>query len=184
MEAAELGLVRRAREGDRGAFEELVRRSARLVYSRLYLETGDAHLAEDLVQETYMRAFRGITRLAEPAGFRSWLLTIAQTAAVDAHRRSAAQKRAEPRRESQSVLETAAAPVDDHAEARERARAALQSLPEEYRLPLMLRYIDGSDYESITTQLGITPGSLRGLLHRGLQLLRRAVKPEVQNESL
>jgi RNA polymerase sigma-70 factor (ECF subfamily) len=68
-------------------------------------------------------------------------------------------------------------------ELRERVRSVLQSLPEEYRLPLTLRYIDGQDYASITMQLGLTDNSLRGLLHRGLQLLRRSLKGEVLHES-
>ena len=46
------------------------------------------------------------------------------------------------------------------------------SLPEEYRLPLWLRYFGGADYETIQAQLGLTNGSLRGLLHRGLKMLR------------
>ncbi len=54
------GLVRRARGGDRAAFEELVRRTTRSVYAHIYLQTGDPQEAEDLVQETFMRAFRSI----------------------------------------------------------------------------------------------------------------------------
>ena len=64
---------------------------------------------------------------------------------------------------------------DDEAGRRElrgRVLAMLRSLPEEYRLPLTLRYIGGADYETIQTQLGLTNGSLRGVLHRGLKLLR------------
>ena len=53
-----------------------------------------------------------------------------------------------------------------------RLAILLQSLPEEYRLPLTLRYITGADYETIETQLGLSNGSLRGLLHRGLKVLR------------
>ena len=62
-------------------------------------------------------------------------------------------------------------------------RSVLQSLPEEYRLPLTLRYLDGADYETITQQLGLTGTTLRGVLHRGLQLLRKAVKQEIPHES-
>src|SRR5688572_14334354 len=119
------GLVRRAREGDRTAFEELVRRTTRMAYAKLYLETGDPHQAE-------------------------------------------------PGRAPSVVLEGVAAPeVDDPglAETRERARVVLQSLPEEYRLPLTMRYLDGADYETITRQLGMSGTSLRGILHRGLQML-------------
>ena len=183
---AELTLVRRARDGDVPAFEELVRRTTRLVYSRLYLETGDPHQAEDLVQETYLRAYRSIRQVTDLSGFRPWLLAVAQSAALDAFRKSAAKRRTAPGRQETSALETAAAPEGEEAgraELREKVRSVLQSLPEEYRLPLTLRYLDGADYEQITTQLGMSGTSLRGILHRGLQLLRKAVKQEIPHES-
>ncbi len=182
----EEGLARQARDGSREAFEELVRRTSRMVYAKLYLDTGDAHVAEDLVQETYLRAFRSIRHLTEPRGFRAWLMTVRQTTLIDSYRRDGAQRRSPPPRAGQEALENAPAPAVEVAgqpELRDKVRTILQSLPEEYRLPLTLRYIDGADYDSIQLQLGLTPGSLRGLLYRGLQLLRRAVKQEVPHES-
>src|SRR5687767_676339 len=82
MSEADAALVMRARDGDRPAFEELVRRTSRLVFARLYLDTGRADRAEDLVQETYLLAFRSMRRLVDPAGFRSWLLTIAHNVLI------------------------------------------------------------------------------------------------------
>lgn len=178
METEE-GLVRRARDGDRGAFEELVRRTTRLVYAKLYLETGDPVQAEDLVQETYLRAFRSVHRVTEPAGFRAWLLTIAQSAAIDAWRRGGKRRRETVVLQNEQVLEGTPAPQEEENGKREqldKVRSILQSLPENYRLPLTLRYLDGQDYESITMQLGLSNGSLRGLLHRGLQLLKEGMK--------
>ena len=174
-----------AARGDREAFEELVRRTSRLVYARVYLETGDAHQAEDLVQETYLRAFRSIRQVKEAAGFRKWLLTVARSVSIDAHRRNSRLRRQAPKRESQEVIEKTAAPQQEapgREEERKKVRKALQSLPEEYRMPLTLRYIDGADYQAITTQLGLSNGSLRGLLHRGLKLLRGALKTEDSDE--
>ena len=182
----EEALVRRARDGDREAFEELVRRTSRMVYAKLYLETGDPHAAEDLVQETFLRAFRAVRQITDPRGFRAWLMTIGQSVLIDSFRRAGALRRLPPPRAGQQALENAPAPASDDAslaDTREKVRAILQSLPEEYRLPLTLRYIDGADYESIQMQLGLTPGPLRGILYRGLQLLRRAVKQEVSHES-
>ena len=63
-------------------------------------------------------------------------------------------------------------------ELREKVLVALRSLPDEYRLPLALRYLAGADYDTIGEQLGLTNGSLRGLLHRGLKLLRDRLPPE------
>ena len=183
---AEDVLVRRARQSDREAFEEQVRRTSRLVYARLYLETGDAHLAEDLVQETYLRAWRSIEQVMEADGFRKWLFTVAHSAMLDAYRRENSKRRAAPFRRTQEVVEETPAEQEERpevADQRERVRKVLQSLPEDYRMPLMLRYLDGADYESITLQLGLSNGSLRGLLHRGLKLLRGALDSENSHES-
>ena len=178
MTDAELALVRSAKGGDRAAFEELVRRTSRLVFARLYLETGDSHRAEDLLQETLLSAFRAIRDLADPRGFRTWLLRIAQNVAIDAAHRDLRQKRAATPQYLTSIhkqavqKEVAAAEQAEREETRQQVLAVLRSLPEEYRLPLTLRYIAGADYDTICTQLGLTNGSLRGLLHRGLKLLR------------
>src|SRR5947208_14711349 len=96
MSETDEALVARARQGDRGAFEEIVRRTSRLVFARLYLETGDPHRAEDLLQETLLAAFRKLPSLTEPRNFRAWLMTIAQHTAIDAARRDQRQKRSAP----------------------------------------------------------------------------------------
>src|SRR5262245_21937302 len=180
----EVALVRRARDGDRAAFEELVRRTSRLVYARLYLETGDAHRSEDLLQETLLRAFRSMRTLWDADQFRPWLLTIAQNVLTDSARRDGRQKRAEPPR-SDTPLSLVPGPQQapdaelQREEMRQKVLAVLRSLPEEYRLPITLRYVGGADYETIGTQLGLTNGSLRGLLHRGLKMLRERMPEEV-----
>jgi RNA polymerase sigma-70 factor (ECF subfamily) len=173
MSEGDTALAERARAGDRAAFEELVRRTARLVYARLFLETGDPHRTEDLVQETLLAAFRSIHRLDNPGGFRSWLLRIAQNTLTDSARRESTRKRTPPPLVV-SRSPAAITPVDEVAkdESRQQVLAVLRSLPEEYRMPLTLRYIAGADYETIGIQLGLTNGSLRGLLHRGLKMLR------------
>src|SRR5205823_5735080 len=93
MTDPEEALVRSAQGGDRAAFEELVRRTSRLVFARLYLETGDTCRAEDLLQDTLLTAFRSLGQLTEPAKFRPWLLRIAQNQVIDAARRDLRQKR-------------------------------------------------------------------------------------------
>ena len=178
MSKTDPSLVQQAQGGDRTAFEELVRRTSRLVFARLYLETGDAHRAEDLLQETLLLAYRSLGQLTDPAGFRPWLLTIAQNVLIDAGRREARQKRAEPPRAGLGALAGVPGPGPPpeeeaaRAELRGRVLDGLRSLPEEYRLPLTLRYLGGADYQTIATQLGLSNGSLRGLLHRGLKMLR------------
>jgi RNA polymerase sigma-70 factor (ECF subfamily) len=186
MADADEELVRRAQAGDRTAFEELVRRTSRLAYARLYLETGDPHRTEDLLQETLFLAFRRLGELTSPGSFRAWLLKIAQSVAVDAARRDLRKKRAGPRADAalDTVPGKAALPAEaaERAEQRSQVLASLRSLPEEYRLPLTLRYLSGADYETIQTQLGLSNGALRGLLHRGLKLLRARLETEYGDE--
>lgn len=178
-------LVRRAQAGETPAFEELVRRTGRLVFARLALETGDRHRADDLSQETFLLAYRSIGRLKNPAGFRGWLLTIAHNVATDAARHALRQKRAAgpPADTPPDAVPSATPPPDEQAdlsERRERVLAVLRSLPEEHQLPLTLRYLAGADYDTIGQQLGLTNGSLRGLLHRGLKLLRDRLPPDLR----
>jgi RNA polymerase sigma-70 factor (ECF subfamily) len=178
---ADQTLVTKSQRGDRAAFEELVRRTARLVFSRAYLETGDVHRAEDLTQEVYLIAWRSISQVTDPNGFRTWLLSIAHSAAIDAARRNNRKKRSGTTADADEMLRLAdgsPSPADsvERKEEREAALAALRQLPAEYREALMLRYLGGADYETIATQLAISNGSLRGLLHRGLALLRKRLE--------
>jgi RNA polymerase sigma-70 factor (ECF subfamily) len=169
-------LVGRAQRGEHAAFEELVRRTSRLVFARLFLETGDSHQAEDLLQETLLTAYRTLGQLTKPDKFRSWLLKIAQNLAIDAARRESRKKRT-PEPQIVKLRQEAVATLrpEEHAEKeelRQQVLAVLRELPEEYRLPLTLRYLVGADYETIQAQMGLSNGSLRGLLHRGVQRLR------------
>jgi len=172
-------LVLASRRGDREAFEELVRRTARLLYARAYLETGDRHRAEDLVQETYLIAWRKLAQLNDASGFRPWLMTILHSAVVDAARRASRKKRKgrsgnTGETEMLHVADPSPTPAEsvEAVEQRQRALSILRSLPREYQQVLMLRYLAGADYETIARQLALSNGSLRGLLHRGLAMLR------------
>jgi len=174
LDASDQTLAALARVGDRAAFEQLVRRTGRLVFARLCLETGNPHEAEDLTQETFLAAFRAISQLDDPDNFRPWILSIAHRVHLDAVKNRNRKKRGQPSAMSTDLPDNAPGPVDhlEKNEQREKALHALRSLPEDYRLPLSMRYLAGSDYETIGKQLGLTNGSLRGFLHRGLEMLR------------
>ncbi len=190
MIESEESLVQSAQRGDRAAFEELVRRTSRMVYARLYLETGNAHRAEDLLQETLLVAFRSLNQIAEPKKFRGWLLKISQRVAIDALRRDLRKKRgggvSEPpglsRREQPALKIASPEEEAEKNELRQKVLAVLRSLPEEYRLPLTMRYIAGADHETIQMQMGVSNGALRGLLHRGLKLMRSEMQKVLGEE--
>jgi RNA polymerase sigma-70 factor (ECF subfamily) len=177
MVDADFMLVVRAQGGDRAAFEELVRRTSRLVYARLYLETGDTQQTEDLVQETLLTAFRTLGQLTQPEKFRGWLLRIAQNLSLNSIRHDARKKRMpdpEILKLRQEAILSVVGPAEqvEQEELQQKVLAILRELPEEYRLPLTLRYLVGADYETIQTQTGLSKGAVRGLLHRGMQRLR------------
>jgi RNA polymerase sigma-70 factor, ECF subfamily len=179
-------LVRMSQAGRRQAFEELIGRTARLVYSRLYADVRDAHRAEDLTQETYLSAWRSIGQMTDPTGFRPWLMSIANSVLVDFQRRGMRKRRSGEPAAGNGAMQlerrssAGAAPPDEaeHRESRQRLHEELNQLPEEYRRPLMLRYFGGADYETIGRQLGLSNGSLRGLLGRGLAMLRKRFTDE------
>ena len=175
---ADEALVLRSRGGDREAFEELVRRTSRAVFARVYLETGDAGWAEDLVQETFLTAWRSIKSLNNPQAFRAWLISIAHTALLQAVRRESREKSRGSDEQLAALADGRPGPAEsvelrDH---REAVLAALRAMPAEYRLPLTMRYLGGADYQTIGRELALSNGSLRGLLNRGMAMLRAQMK--------
>lgn len=174
-------LVARAKKGDRVAFEGLVRCTARLVYAHVAASVRDRQKAEDLVQETYVSAWKGIGSVeakGEGKEFIGWLLAVARNVVLDAAKAAGRQKRGsgrvpevieEERAASRWPTPAEAAEVN---EAQEHALKVLEEMPEEYRMPLMMRYLGGADYETICSALSLSDGALRGLLCRGMALLR------------
>jgi RNA polymerase sigma-70 factor (ECF subfamily) len=171
-----------AAAGDRGAFVRLVGSTGRLVFATVMLAVRDPHLAEDLTQETFLRAWRAIETLRDPGKFNAWLIGIARATCTDEARRRTRQKRATPDSPARPqrveglrlVDDRADTPLDqaDQQERRELLIDALQSLPEPQRQVLSLRYLAGADYETIAQQLSMTDGALRGHLSRGLAAMR------------
>lgn len=183
MIEAEEALVIRSRTGDRLAFEQLVRRSARGIYCRIYPHVPDSHRCEDLVQETYLRAWKRIGSLSDPSRFRGWLAEIARSVVLDAIKHDARRKRGKPAGSEAAMLQVADAKPDpsqssQQREQRRRLLEVLKELPAEYRDALTLRYLAGADYDAIAKQLAISNGSLRGLLNRGMKLLRERLKDD------
>jgi RNA polymerase sigma-70 factor (ECF subfamily) len=162
--------VLRAQRGDRGAFEDIVRATARLVWAYVHGLVKDPSWTEDLVQETFLRAWESIRTLEDPDAFRGWLFTIA---------RRLAWRHAEIAGRSVAVPEVPEAGVVDAepAEDGERVREALARLPERYRMPVTLHFVNGMEYGEISKELGLANGSLRGLIARGTKKLRDDLAP-------
>jgi RNA polymerase sigma-70 factor (ECF subfamily) len=155
-------LVEAARQGDRVAFDELYRRYRRLVHGILLSRVPSVD-AEDLLQDVFLRAWRQLHALREAAAFGGWLASMARHRAVD-------HLRALPAGEPLGDVEQPAS-ADDGLRAAQ-ALSAIRALPEAYREPLLLRLVEGMTGPEIAEQTGMTAGSVRVNLCRGMKLLR------------
>jgi RNA polymerase sigma-70 factor, ECF subfamily len=171
-------LVLRCQAGDEAALAELVGRyDARLRY---YLRKllGDAHAAEDLLQEVWLDVWRGVPRLAEAGAFTAWVYRIARDRAYRVLRR----RRAPP----QPLAELDPADdADDNgftAEDAAQIHAALGQLAPEHRDVLVLRFLEGMSYEDVARVLGCSPGTVASRLHYAKRALRRALERTGQRE--
>jgi RNA polymerase sigma-70 factor (ECF subfamily) len=145
---AEENLFRACRRGDKAAYATLAQKHYRRVFALCLGMLANVHDAEDVAQETMLRGFQSIRRLARPERFEPWILRIARNLCIDWLRR---QKRAkaltgEPR--SSATAET----HENH-----DLERAIRRLPQELRLPLTLHYFEQRDAQSIAARLKISP---------------------------
>jgi RNA polymerase sigma-70 factor, ECF subfamily len=157
--------VAAAQDGDRAAFGQLYERYARMVHGVLLAKVpvGDV---DDLVQDVFIRALRRLSTLRERASFGAWLAVIARNVARDYHRRTLPEEpltddASDPRIQNGDHDGPAAALLD-----------AVMSLPDAYRETLILRLVEGMTGPEIAARTGMTHGSVRVNLHRGMEQLR------------
>jgi RNA polymerase sigma-70 factor, ECF subfamily len=168
-------LVDAARDGEREAFDELVRRTYVDTYTLALRLTGHEEDARDVVQEAYLRAWKGLRRYRGDAQFSTWLYRItANTAFTNVQKR---------RRHRTARLEDVAEPADTRAEASPELVAesgegltelaeAVERLPDGLREVLVLKDVYGLSHEAIAEETGISVSAAKVRLHRGRKRLR------------
>jgi RNA polymerase sigma-70 factor, ECF subfamily len=144
----------------------------RALYGTAYRMTRNAHDAEDLVQETFLRAYRGFDRFEPGTNIRAWLFTILHRVRTDAFRRAG--------RSPQTVEMIAEGPAvpppqDALASGAEDIERALAALPDVFRMAVILRDVEELAYDEIAGVLGIPVGTVMSRIHRGRALLRVAL---------
>lgn len=170
-------LVARARTGDGKAFGRLVERYQGLLMLIAYRRSGRSADCEDVVQESFVRAFRALATLERPERFRSWLCRICSNVALDRVRRrspvvsfdqDSGVMRALP--PGGGARPGRRAEVDED---RDRLIAAIERLPETYQVPVVLRHVEGLAYSDIARRLGIREDALRKRIHRANAMLQK-----------
>jgi RNA polymerase sigma-70 factor (ECF subfamily) len=161
-----------AQRGDRRAFAELYRRFHRAVHGVVLAKVRYGE-AGDLVQDCFATALERLPQLGEPAAFPGWLLAIARNRAIDFLR----GKRPIAMGDELPELPVAASRASEAAQ----VLTALRGLPEAYQETLILRLVEGLSGPEIAEQTGLSPGSVRVNLHRGMKLLRQALGEEASD---
>jgi RNA polymerase sigma-70 factor, ECF subfamily len=181
--SSEHELIRRARAGDQDAFGELVLAHADRVYGALRRFGLDLDEADEVAQEVFVRAWRGLGRFEERAQFSTWLYRIAfNEAQRELSRRGAARAEPDPGRDDPilSVPESAGLGPEAQALDREFDRAlerALGQLPAEMRTAVVLRDIEGLSTHDAAEIAGIREAAFKSRLHRGRMQLRSLLEP-------
>ncbi|MBP6965069.1 MAG: sigma-70 family RNA polymerase sigma factor [Armatimonadetes bacterium] len=179
--------VAAAQNEDRKVFDELVQRYHKHAYNVAYRMTGNSADADDLTQDTFLKAYRFFGNYNRSMPFENWLYRIMSNIFVDwLRRRPKAYIRSldEPIRQDEGEVTLE---VPDRAEGPEaialsgeldaKMQAALSTIPEDFRLAVILCDIEGLSYEEISEIMGCSIGTVRSRLHRGRKLLREKLKP-------
>ena len=164
-------LVLACRDGGEGSFRALVSRWQEPLWRHAYRLTGREDVAWDVVQETWIAVARGITRLEEASGFRSWLFTIATRRAVD-------RARSDPMTSSIDSSGDLQEPEPDEraSDAVELLRRALRRVSGDRRALLSMRYVDGFELEEIARVLEVPVGTVKSRLHNTRNELREIIE--------
>ena len=178
MELTEL--VTAARDGDRSAFDELVRRTSADAYTLAYRLTGNEEDARDVVQDAYLRAWKGLKKFRGDAAFTTWLYRITANCA-----NTALTRRAKHRHEDiddQLGLADERPSSDPEGRAADEAdrlqvAAAVEALPPRLRAVVVLRDVYDLPHEAIAEELGITEAAAKVRLHRARKKLRDRLYP-------
>jgi RNA polymerase sigma factor (sigma-70 family) len=170
-------LVARARSGDDASMSALVMRHQAAAFRAALSLTRDEDLAQDVVQDAFLKAFRALSTFRGDAAFRTWLLTITANEARGALRRRG-RRRETAFDDAGPVRSDEASPADKAVTSQEsaRARRMLDELPEKQRLSVSLRIDEGMSFREIGEVIGSSEGAARVNYFHGIRRLRELMQ--------
>ena len=186
--SSEHELIRRARAGDQDAFAELVVAHADRVYGALRRFGLEPHEADEVAQEVFVRAWRGLARFEGRSQFSTWLYRIAFN---EAHRRlsrvTPARAEPQPDREDPIVSLSESPELGPEAQTLDREfeqtlERALSQLPADWRTAVILRDVEGLSTHDAAEVAGIREAAFKSRLHRGRMQLRALLEPYLELE--
>jgi RNA polymerase sigma-70 factor (ECF subfamily) len=171
MDPSEREKYQAAIHGDREAFEMIIGTHSRTLFAISYGILQNREEAEDVVQDSLVKAWKTRWRVRDPEKFPAWLATIARHKAHDVFRKRRTVPLSEQLTEPIEPEPANASGLD------QKLHSALAALPELHRAALTLRYFEEMDYRTIENSLGLTNGELRGILGRALTSMRKQLRP-------
>jgi len=186
MELTDAVFVSKARSGDPEAYRVLVDRHSRSLFRLAFRMTGNEQDAEDVVQESFLRAYRQLDRFDERASFGTWIYRIATNCSLDLVRVRKRRNQAPvaPDQPGDTVpelpsLDPSPERIALSGEVRQRLAAAMSQLSETERAAFVLRHYEGLRLEEIGHVLECQPGAAKHSVFRAVQKLRRSLEPIV-----
>jgi RNA polymerase sigma-70 factor (ECF subfamily) len=192
MEDSDSVAVARVKAGDGDAYRALVERHSRSVFRLAYRMTGNEQDAEDVVQETFLRAYKQLHRYEARASFGTWLYRIASNYSLDLVRSrkrhpQMAMDGAAAGEEGTNIVHLVAseAPGPDRLlfgdEVQRTVASTLDELSQQERTAFVLRHFEGQSIEEIGSSLGLSGNATKHSIFRAVQKLRRALEPLVNS---
>lgn len=177
MQFEDAELVRRCLSGDSDAYGTLVERYQGAVYATAFYYAGRHGAAEDIAQDALLAGYRSLPKLKDPEKFGPWLKQVTTRSAANWLRRHGGRLAAEtqlPYKRTLSIEDAHEGPRGsiERRERLEQVQKAIDSLPERYRLPVVLRYLQELTYQEISDYTGESLAEIRGILHRASRQLR------------
>ncbi len=178
-------LIEEALRGDQKAFKELVARHQAAVFHIIFRLVRDKELANDLVQETFMKAFSSLKTYRSEYRFSTWLYKIAANSSIDHLRkkRIKALSLDNPMQTDDGEIGFEVADYSHHPEhemvRREQAvsiEEAIESLPKKYRRVIVARHREEKSYEEIAAELGVPVGTVKARIFRARELLKKRLR--------
>jgi RNA polymerase sigma-70 factor (ECF subfamily) len=170
--AEEVHLIQEAKQGSPGAYRVLVERHMRQAYNLAYSFVNDHASAEDIAQEAFVRAYRGLPNFRGDAGFGTWLYRIVTNLSLNKAKQRAALLEHEAPMDAFPARQSGAEDDTHNADVRDHIERALHELPTLQRAVVILRHIDGLSTRQVSRILGCSEGTVKTHLFRGLKKLR------------
>lgn len=187
VDGAEIFILAQARAGNRDAFRTLVERHSRAVFRVAYRVTANEQDAEDVVQETFLKAYAELSRFEARSGFGTWLHRIAANCAVDLLRKRPRNTVSHDHEDAAPLVERLASSdagperLAQGKELRARLEQAMTDLTPLERAAFTLRHLEQQPIEAIAETLGQNAAATRHSIFRAVAKMRRALKPLVRN---